>query len=152
MLLGSDSSSPRKGTSTILTCCVMLYTGNFVEWNNSHRRHTWWECKILSVIFPAWEDLPTYWIVSLTPTSRAGSRWSWFDFTSWHSLLIRVWPHVPDGLFHGTIWQGDARSCLWKGRRVQKILSRWLFEPSVYHRPSHANFNQSDRQRSPLVN
>lgn len=89
MLLGSDSSSPWKGTSTILTCCVMLYAGNFVEWNHSHRRRKCLECKISSVIFPAWEDLPAHWIVSLTPTSRAGWRWTWLDFTSGHSLLIR---------------------------------------------------------------
>ena len=49
---------------------------------------------------------------------------------------------MPDGLLHRTIWNNTARNCLEKGRRFQKILGRWLDEPSVYRHLSRADFSQ----------
>lgn len=35
--------------------------------------------------------------------------------------------------FRKNIWKGATRNCLEKGKHFQKILGRWLEEPSVYH-------------------
>ncbi len=53
---------------------------------------------------------------------------------------------APDGLSHTTIWEDSIGNHLKKGRHFEKILGRWLDKPSICHRQSWTDFNQSDQQ------
>ena len=49
-------------------------------------------------------------------------------------------------VFEKNIWKGATRNCLEKGKHFQKILGRWLEQPSVYH---HLRGDNSGRARPP---